>query len=73
MKIMGHRIEQPVQWTITNVLGVAGTVYLALNQPLGELPGYFQSIIWVLLGLISVRVVALIILLVARIMKVEEN
>lgn len=66
MQIMGAKIENPVQWVVTNVAGTAIPAYDLADSPWGELPSYVSLAGWSMLGLVVVRLVALVVLAVAR-------
>lgn len=63
MKILGAKVEKPVQWMTANVAGVTLSVYDLVDQPWGELPSYLTTLGWVYAGVVIVRVLALILLL----------
>lgn len=66
MKIMGAKVEKPIQWMATNVAGIAIPVYDIAGSPLGELPGSVNVAGWVMAGTVAVRLAALVYLIAAR-------
>lgn len=66
MKIMGYDVEQPVRWTVTTVTGIAWPIYLLAGAPAGTPGDGIQTVLYGLMGIALVRVVALIVLALAK-------
>lgn len=71
MKIMGYEVEQPARWIATTAAGIAWPVYLLAGSPAGTPGDGMQTILYCLMGTALVRVVALIVLVIAK--GVEEK
>lgn len=66
MKIMGAEVEKPVEWVATTAAGIAWPVYLLAGSPAGTPGDYLQVLLYFWTGLVAVRLVAFIVLLLAR-------
>jgi hypothetical protein len=62
MRIMGEKIERPVTWTTTGIVGLVGPAYVWFGEPLGEVPNHVDTVIWVCFGTVLVRLAAMVVL-----------